>query len=332
MMKKAIFISLILFPFIGYSQHTFSIVAVDSITGEIGSAGATCGDSIIWPGSLGAKIISDVIPGIGAIHTQAYHNYTNQAYAHDHMVAGDSPQQIIDWLVLNDVSGNPAIRQYGVVDYNGGHPRSAAYTGSSCNDYKNHITGPNYAIQGNILLGQQILDSMESRFLNTASDLADKLMAALQGAKVVGADTRCTSEGTSSLSAFIRVARPGDLPNAFHLDINIAGTPPGVEPIDNLQNAYDIWKLTSGITDKKKQYPDVDIFPNPTDGVVSLSFNGIVPDEIKIINLLGETVLSQKTNGKERLTIDLSKYNDGLYFLNSYKEDRKVVRKIWLRK
>ena len=32
-----------------YSQHTFSIVAVDTITGEIGSAGATCGDSIIWP-------------------------------------------------------------------------------------------------------------------------------------------------------------------------------------------------------------------------------------------------------------------------------------------
>ena len=40
-----------------FSQHTFSIVAVDTITGEIGSAGATCGDSIIWPGTAGAYII-----------------------------------------------------------------------------------------------------------------------------------------------------------------------------------------------------------------------------------------------------------------------------------
>ena len=47
-----------------YSQHTFSIVAVDTLTGEIGSAGATCGDSIIWPGTPGAYIISDILPGV----------------------------------------------------------------------------------------------------------------------------------------------------------------------------------------------------------------------------------------------------------------------------
>ncbi|MDA8556722.1 DUF1028 domain-containing protein [bacterium] len=46
-------------------------------------------------------------------------------------------------------------RQYGVVDYHNGSSRSAAFTGTSCFDYKNHILGPNYAIQGNILLGQQ---------------------------------------------------------------------------------------------------------------------------------------------------------------------------------
>ena len=48
---KTYMIALLLFiPFIGKSQHTFSIVAVDSITGGIGSAGATCGDRIIWHG------------------------------------------------------------------------------------------------------------------------------------------------------------------------------------------------------------------------------------------------------------------------------------------
>ena len=87
-------------------------------------------------------------------------------------------------------------------------------------DYKNHIVGPNYAIQGNILSGQAILDSMEARFLATPGPLADKLMAALQGANVPGADTRCLANGTSSLSAFLRVAKPNDLPGAFYLDLN----------------------------------------------------------------------------------------------------------------
>ena len=60
-------------------------------------------------------------------------------------------------------------------------------------------------------------------------------MAAMQGANVIGADTRCFDEGTSSLSAFLRVAMPNDHPDTIHLDLNVAGTLPGVEPIDELQ-------------------------------------------------------------------------------------------------
>lgn len=48
------------------------------------------------------------------------------------MMQGLSPQQIIDSLVAHDVGNNPHIRQYGIVDYNDGHPRSAAYTGINC--------------------------------------------------------------------------------------------------------------------------------------------------------------------------------------------------------
>src|SRR5678816_2557711 len=99
-------------------------------------------------------------------------------------------------------------------------------------DYKNHITGPGYSIQGNILLGPQILDSMEARYLNTSGTLACKLMAALQGAKVVGADTRCISYGISSFSAFIRVARPQDTAGTYILDLTVNTFPGGIEPID----------------------------------------------------------------------------------------------------
>ncbi|MGB5530999.1 MAG: DUF1028 domain-containing protein, partial [Ignavibacteriaceae bacterium] len=95
-------IAIILIPSRIYSQDTFSIVAVDTITGEIGSAGASCVGPI---GGIGAFILSDVIEGIGAIHTQASYLTQNQQNAHNKMLEGLSPQQIIDWLVTNDVQG-----------------------------------------------------------------------------------------------------------------------------------------------------------------------------------------------------------------------------------
>ena len=222
-----------------FSQDTFSIVAVDTVTGEIGSAGASCVGPI---NGVGAFILSDVIEGIGAIHTQAYWNATNQQNAHNRMLEGLSPQQIIDWLVANDVQNNPTIRQYGIVDLtrNG---ESAAYTGINCDNYKNHVTGPGYAVQGNILLGQIIIDTMQTTFLNTEGPLADRLMATLQAAKILGADTRCVVRGTSSQSGFVKVVRIGDGNNPY-LQIVVPDTPVGKDPIDSLQTMFDIWKVS----------------------------------------------------------------------------------------
>ena len=220
-----------------FPQDTFSIVAVDTVTGEIGSAGASCVGPI---NGIGAFILSDVIEGIGGIHTQAQWNLTNQQNAHNRMLEGLSPQEIIDWLVANDVSGNPSIRQYGIVDLtrNG---ESASYTGVNCLDYKNHVTGPGYAIQGNILLGQIIIDTMHTTFLNTQGPLADRLMATLQAAKIIGADTRCAVRGTSSQSGFVKVVRIGD-GNTPYLQIVVPDTPIGKDPIDSLQTMFDNWK------------------------------------------------------------------------------------------
>ena len=230
------------------AQDTFSIVAIDSVTGQIGSAGASCvGSSASYP--HGAQILSDVIPGVGVIHTQASWAALNQQHAHNWMMQGLSPQQIIDSLVAHDAGNNPSIRQYGIADYNGGHPRSASYTGINCMDYKNDTNHIYYSIQGNILMGQQILDSMLSRFQNTPGPLSDKLMSALQGAKIVGADTRCAPKNASSQSSFIRVANMNDPPDSLYCDLwmaypaNYSGVFP-VDPIDSLQTLYDKWKMT----------------------------------------------------------------------------------------
>ena len=228
-MKLLYFIISILFNLL---LSTFSIVAVDTITNEVGSAGASCiGNSVI---------ISDIHPNVGAIHTQSYYIQYNQNYASELMELGLSPNEIIELLEENDIQNNPTIRQYGVVDLIDGG-RSSAFTGENCMDYKGHIIGPNYAIQGNILLGENILIEMENNFNSTEGTLADKLMSAMQGANVPGADTRCLEDNISSLSSFIRVAKPNDSSDNVFLDLRINNTFGQEEPIDSLQNLYDEW-------------------------------------------------------------------------------------------
>ncbi|MEM7163358.1 MAG: DUF1028 domain-containing protein [Bacteroidota bacterium] len=298
-----------------FTQHTFSIVAIDSINGQIGSAGATCGDSIIWPGTPGALLISDIIPGIGAIHTQSFYLADNQDAAHDKMMEGLSPQEIIDWLVNNDIQGNPSQRQYGIIDYNNGSPRSAAYTGINCFDYKNHILGSNYAIQGNILLGQEILDNMENNFINTSGSLAEKLMAAMQGANVIGADTRCEDDSTSSLSAFLRVANPNDEFDQLFLDINVAGTAQWVEPIDVLQEKFDQWLLVNSEEELFKTGIQIDLFPNPARSVLRIELELYIPNStLQVYSMDGKLFRSIKLNSNVEL-LDVSAFPRGMYQL-----------------
>ena len=215
-------------------NDTFSIVAVDTLTGQIGSAGASC--------IQGSIIISDIHPGLGAIHTQSYWNASNQDSASSLMEQGYAPQDIIDWLIENDAQNDPTIRQYGIVDLLEGG-RSAAFTGENCSDFKGHKIGDTYAIQGNILLGQSILDDMEEAFLTQYGTFEEKLMASLMAANVVGADTRCTPYGTPSISAFIRVSDPNDYEDNLFLDINVDNAPLTLNPLDSLHVLYWDWKI-----------------------------------------------------------------------------------------
>ncbi len=304
------------------SQDTFSIVAVDTITGEVGSAGASCIDNSAIAG--GAKIISDILPGRGAIHTQSYWLASNQVNAHNRMVAGDSPQQIIDWLVANDAQNLPGRRQYGIVDMDPfGSPRSAAYTGATSMDWKGHITGRNYAIQGNILLNEGIIDSMEVRFLRAEGTLSDKLMAALQGANVPGADSRCLSEGVSSLSAFIRMAKITNHPDTLFLDLNVPQAPYGVEPIDSLQVLYDNWKMITSLPKNQKEKAEKwEIFPNPAGDLlyVKIIANDDQFDELLISDQNGSELKRVKRSNFSN-AIDVSTFRTGTYIITMINSD-----------
>jgi uncharacterized Ntn-hydrolase superfamily protein len=332
MIKQNIFIgiAMLCLSVILQGQDTFSIVAVDSVTGEIGSAGASCvGSSSSYP--HGAAILSDVIPGIGAIHTQASYLPGNQQYAHDLMMAGFSPQQIIDSLIANDAGGNNKTRQYGIVDYNNGHPRSASYTGVNCQNYKNDTNNIYYSIQGNILLGQLVIDSMQVRFLNTTGTLADRLMAALQGAKMIGADTRCAVHNSSSLSSFLRVARPDDPYDTLYCDLymaypqNFSGICP-VDPIDSLQTLYNLWKTTTTINKIRTGIP-VKVW-SASEGEVIFDFSRC-PDysgmEIIIYDLTGRMLQQVPVT---RRIISLHPYQSsftGICFYQVIKRDQVVI-------
>ncbi|EDM43471.1 hypothetical protein SCB49_00440 [unidentified eubacterium SCB49] len=308
-MKKIILLFAFFSSTLIFGQHTFSIVAVDPVTGEIGSAGATCIDA-----QDGALAISDIILGVGAIHTQSYWHPTNQANARVRMEAGDSPQEIMDWLVANDVSNAPASRQYGAVDLNDGSPRAAAFTGDECFAEYIHVTGPNYAIQGNILISEEVVTDMEAAFLAETGTLADKLMAALQGAKRPGADARCLDIGISSASAFIRVADPSDTDSSYgnlSLDLNVWITSEIFEPIDALQDMYD---ASLGINNFETS--SYSVFPNPAKNYITVTSNKSTFNEYELFDVGGK-LIEQNISAKEnnRLVLDVSARKSGIYFL-----------------
>lgn len=214
------------------ARATFSIVAVDTVTGAVGGAGASC--------IANCQIINDIIEGIGAVHTQAYYLAENQQNAHALLAAGATPDSIIHWLENNDFESSPFFRQYGVVTL-AGPGASAGYTGAANSYWAGHLTGPGYAIQGNILLDGWILDSMLAAFQRTAGPLEDKLMAALEAANVPGADTRCFSCNKPSISAFVKVVHPGDGGTPYLYEL-VSNTVCAKNPIDSLRVRYDLWK------------------------------------------------------------------------------------------
>lgn len=303
-----------------FSQDTFSITAVDPVTGLVGSAGASC--------VAGSIILSDVHPNKGVIHTQASYNSTNQTVARNLMNLGYTPQQIIDSLVLRD--SNPTIRQYGITDFVGNTVRTAGYTGVNCTNYKNHILGPTFTVQGNILLGQQILDSMYSRYVNTPGTMAEKLMAALQGAKVIGADTRCQPT-RSSISAFIRVARPTDPQNGpYWLDLNVQTVPSPKDPIDSLQVLFNQWQVT-GVSNNQGIYPEEfsleQNYPNPFNPQTTITFNTANLSYIKlaVYDVQGSEVAVLADNlfhrGRYSVNFDAAGLASGVYIYRIFAAD-----------
>jgi len=157
---------------------TFSIVARDSVTGEIGVAVQSKYFSV-------GTVVPWAEAGVGAVATQAQVNASYGPKAIAMLRAGMSPAEIIRALGSIDSLWN--VRQLGIIDARG---RVASWTGPKCNDWAGGETGVDFACQGNILAGPAVVAKMAQAFRESRGELGERLVAALEGAQSAGGDKR----------------------------------------------------------------------------------------------------------------------------------------------
>ncbi|MDX1462939.1 MAG: T9SS type A sorting domain-containing protein, partial [Marinirhabdus sp.] len=164
----------------------------------------------------------------------------------------------------------------------------------------------------NILLNQTVIDNMEDNFNNTPGTLADKLMAALQGANFPGADARCLADGTSSTTAYLVVYKEDDEMNDPYLRLNVGEQAAGIEPIDILQDLYDAFLSV----EENKLLNKIEAFPNPVHNSLQLQMDTSLRwNSIALIDVLGKQVqYLENLSNENQATIDVSDLKSGVYF------------------
>jgi uncharacterized Ntn-hydrolase superfamily protein len=159
-------------------KSTFSIVAVDL---EAGEAGCAVQSKYFAVGS----VVPWVRAGIGAVATQAAGVAIYGARALEAIERGSSPEDALA-AVLADDPGRET-RQLGAVTAGG---RAAAFTGADCLDWAGHRVGAGYAVQGNILAGEAVVDEMARAYEETVGPLVERLVTALEAGQAAGGDKR----------------------------------------------------------------------------------------------------------------------------------------------
>lgn len=158
---------------------TFSIVAADPEAGELGVAVASRFFSV-------GSVVPWAQAGVGAAATQASANTSWGSRGLELLARGVSPDEAVGVLSRGDEGRER--RQFGIVARDGA---SATYTGPGCNAWAGGRSGPGYAVQGNILAGEAVVEAMERRFLETRGQpLAQRLFAALEAGDAAGGDSR----------------------------------------------------------------------------------------------------------------------------------------------
>ncbi|MBI3125213.1 MAG: DUF1028 domain-containing protein [Ignavibacteriales bacterium] len=184
---RRVFLFLLVFSFSVSAQtylsssplaHTYSIIAFDPETGDMGVAVQSHWFSV-------GSIVTWGEAGVGVVATQSF---VNPAFGPDGLAllkAGKSPQEAVDELIKKDEGRE--VRQLAILDAKG---RVATWTGKKCIQAAGHITGANFSVQANMMLNDKVWGAMNEAFTKAKGNLAERMMSALEAAQSVGGDIR----------------------------------------------------------------------------------------------------------------------------------------------
>lgn len=261
---------LALFP--ALLSATWSVIAIDTRTGQVVIASATCVAQARFPG-FPARDLMDiqaiVVPGVAVAAAQAGVDRTraNQELIYRELRAGTAPEEIIEML-----SEDPDFerRQFGIVDLQG---RCAGHSGSGNGEASLAVAdsipdaGIYFSVQGNILASDDVVHLAVEAFKSEGGTMADRVMAAMEAADQAGGDVRCTCEsepvldhvpcdGKTSHVAYILVANPDDPEGesfndgeySLYIDVTDENIEEGenANPVITLRMRYDRWKAGAG--------------------------------------------------------------------------------------
>ncbi len=204
----------------GLHLATFSIVGHCPQSGMLGVAVSTAVPAV-------GALCPHVKAGVGAVSTQSWVNPYLAIEALGLMEQGTTGPEALKTVLAADQAKN--LRQIGVVDADG---RSASWSGDDCTQWYGHITEDNFAVQGNMLVGEATLTAMAEAFRDSASlDLAERLLLSLEAGNSAGGDKR------GKQSAALRVHHTEDYP---WLDLRVDEHG---HPVTELRRVYTIAKL-----------------------------------------------------------------------------------------
>lgn len=207
------------------AQATWSVVAVDPDTSEVGVAGATCG-AFVW-------MIGDVAPGHGAVAAQYATNLKAKREAADRMAEGQAPEEVLAAITAPAFDDEPQLRQYGLASLDG---PAVAYTGDEAEGPALSAVGETWTVQGNTLATSDVVLDAAAAFEDAEGQaLEERLLVAMEAGAADGGDDRCDPEQAAK-SAFLFVARPDDRPGHLWLEARTSSVLNGDDPVDRLRD------------------------------------------------------------------------------------------------
>lgn len=206
------------FPF----AHTFSIVARDPLTGQMGVAVQSH-----WFST--GSIVTWAEPGVGAIATQSMVEVSYGPLGLNGLRDGNAPGEVLSQLLKADE--NREVRQVAMVDAKG---RVAVHTGNHCIAEAGHLSGNQFSVQANMMLKNTVWPAMAVAYESAQGDLADRLLAALDAAQAEGGDIR----GKQSAAMLVVNGKRSDTPWAGILvDLRVEDHP---EPLLELRRLLSV--------------------------------------------------------------------------------------------